>query len=150
MTPDYGNAKECGPRPLLREYPAGQGPRDGASGSAYLRLPLALCLFTLTAIATLTAVLVLFAGQQHSFRQGLLDRANRTAADRAQSLLLDRREYREAGGWERLRGNPRLLRRLNEKAQGLPAWPPPRRPAGPGMARDRTLASVRQSRHRIR
>ncbi len=100
-----------------------------------MRLPLSLRLFTLTALATLAAVLVLFAVQQHSFREGLLERANRAAAERAESLLpLLIREYREAGGWERLRGNPRLFRRLNDQSQGLPPGPPPsRRHGGPGM-----------------
>jgi two-component system sensor histidine kinase BaeS len=100
-----------------------------------LRLPLSLRLFSLTALATLAAVLVLFAVQQHSFREGLLDHANRQAAERAESLLpLLIREHRNGGGWERLRGNPRLFRRLNDEALGLPPGPPPgRRRDGPGM-----------------
>jgi hypothetical protein len=123
-------------------------------------MSLSLRLFTLTALATLAAVLVLFAVQQHSFREGLLERANRQAAERASSLLpLLIREHRDAGGWERLRGNPRLFRRLNDQSQGLPPGPPPgRRRDGLGMGpgpgpgpgpEDPTLAGARPVRHPI-
>lgn len=101
-----------------------------------MRLSLSLRLFALTALATLAAVLLLFAVQQHSFRAGLLEHANRAAAARAEALLpLLLREYREAGGWERLRGNPRHFRWLNDQSLGAFAPPPPRRHGEPGPGR---------------
>lgn len=108
------------------------------SGLLSLRLPLAIRLFTLIAMTALAAIAAMFVAQQHSFRQGLLERANREAGERAEALLpLLREEYRSAAGWDRLRGNPRRFHWINDQASGRgPGFgrpPPPDRPPGMPM-----------------
>lgn len=92
-------------------------------------------MFALTALATLAAVAAMLLVQQQAFRSGLLDYVNRIDRDRAAGLVaLLVAEYREAGGWERLRRNPMRFRWLVDQSQGsgrgvdLP--PPPDAPPG--------------------
>ncbi|MFO1495591.1 MAG: ATP-binding protein [Lysobacterales bacterium] len=87
-------------------------------------------LFALTALATLAALLTMLMLQQQGFRSGLLAYVNAVEHQRAQKLLpVFAGEYRAAGGWERLRGNPMLFRRLMDQGLEGESRPPP---PGPG------------------
>lgn len=76
-------------------------------------------MFALTALATLAAVAAMLFVQQQAFRSGLLDYVNQIDRERAALLLpMFAEEYREAGGWERLRRNPMRFRWLVDQAFG--------------------------------
>ncbi len=72
-----------------------------------------------TALATLLAVATMLVVQQETFRRGLLDYVNQVDLERAQRLIpAFAGEYREAGGWQRLRANPMRFRGLLGHAGG--------------------------------
>ncbi len=84
-----------------------------------LRLKLWHRMFALTALATLAAVGSLLLVQQQAFRSGLLEYVNQIDRERAQGLLPALAgEYRQAGGWERIRRNPMRFRWLVDQALG--------------------------------
>ncbi|MBK8070111.1 MAG: HAMP domain-containing protein [Rhodanobacteraceae bacterium] len=84
-----------------------------------LRLKLWHRMFALTALATLAAVGSLLLVQQQAFRSGLLEYVNQIDRERAQGLLPALAgEYREAGGWKRIRRNPMRFRWLVDQALG--------------------------------
>lgn len=101
-----------------------------------LRIKLWHRVFVVTALATLLAVATMLVVQQRTFQRGLLDYVNQIDRERAQGLLpAFAAEYREAGDWSRLRGNPPRFRWLLDQASGGGRGfdrPPPEMRAGRG------------------
>lgn len=107
-------------------------------------------MFALTAVAVLLALSALLWVQQRSFQSGLLGYVNQLNRDRAEALIPAlAAEYRDQGGWERLRRNPRRFRQLFDpdnlesrmdgpppprQEDGLPLGPPEGGRWGPGGA----------------
>lgn len=92
-------------------------------------------MFVLTALATLAAVATMLLVQQQAFRSGLLAYVNQIDHERAATLVPTLAgEYREGGGWERLRRNPQHFRWLLDQAFGesrrVGRQPPPGGPPG--------------------
>ncbi len=88
-----------------------------------------------TALATLLAVATMLVVQQQTFRRGLLDYVNQVDRERAQRLIpAFAGEYREAGGWQRLRANPMRFRWLLDQGGSERGFdrPPPEHAPRPG------------------
>lgn len=88
--------------------------------------------FGLTALATLLALVALLLVQQRSFQSGLLGYVNQLNRERAEAQIPAlATEFRDHGGWDRLRRNPSLFRQLMDPESGEQRLGG-RRPRGPG------------------
>lgn len=89
--------------------------------------------FIVLAAMVLLALALFAAAQQLTFERGLLGYVRaleREQAVRVAAALAD--EYRAAGGWQRLAGNPPAFGRLVGRTLGLPGREPGMRPGPPG------------------
>lgn len=97
-----------------------------------MRLRLWHRLFLAFAALSVLALLAFALWQQRAFHDGFLTYLDQVALQRLQpSVERLSAAYRERGGWEFLRGDPRRFDALLDGRDGPPSEPPPERPAPP-------------------